>query len=104
MDLAVPIGERTDTRPIMVRRRQINPFPGIDFVEKIAVVNAVRVLFHKDKKILVQRLAGLVLGLAIYITLPLRAVAHPPVNWGNPVTPEKENFAFRTVFASRLME
>ena len=25
-------------------------------------------------------------GLSVYLTLPLRALFHPPVNWGNPVT------------------
>jgi hypothetical protein len=27
---------------------------------------------------------GLALGLAVYLYLPLRAAAHPPVNWGDP--------------------
>ncbi len=27
-------------------------------------------------------------GLTLYLTLPLRAAFHPPVNWGNPVTVE----------------
>jgi MFS family permease len=26
------------------------------------------------------------IGLLVYFTLPLRALSHPPVNWGNPVT------------------
>lgn len=34
---------------------------------------------------LAERLAGLVTGLLVYVYLPLRASAHPPVNWGNPV-------------------
>lgn len=28
-------------------------------------------------------------GLSLYLILPLRALAHPPVNWGNVVTPER---------------
>jgi hypothetical protein len=47
-------------------------------------------LFSKDKRGLTRHLAGMALGLMIYLTLPLRALAHPPVNWGNPVT--LENF------------
>jgi hypothetical protein len=31
-------------------------------------------------------LAGLVLGLSVYLYLPLRAAADPPVNWGDPET------------------
>lgn len=33
-----------------------------------------------------RQLAGLAAGLLIYLTIPLRALAQPPVNWGNPVT------------------
>jgi hypothetical protein len=32
-------------------------------------------------------IVGLVLGLAVYLYLPLRAAADPPVNWGDPQTP-----------------
>ncbi len=32
------------------------------------------------------RLTGLGVGLLAYLSLPLRALSHPPVNWGNPVT------------------
>ena len=32
-------------------------------------------------------LAWFGIGLCIYLVLPLRALANPPVNWGNPVTP-----------------
>jgi hypothetical protein len=35
---------------------------------------------------LAQRLAGLLAGLLIYLSLPLRALTRPPVNWGNPAT------------------
>ncbi len=33
-----------------------------------------------------RRLTGLGIGLLAYLTLPLRALSHPPVNWGNPLT------------------
>ena len=32
---------------------------------------------------------GLVLGLAAYLYLPIRAVANPPINWGDPRTPAR---------------
>lgn len=32
------------------------------------------------------RLLGVLLGLLVYVVLPLRARTEPPVNWGNPVT------------------
>jgi hypothetical protein len=36
------------------------------------------------------RQAGMALiGLSPYLILPLRALSNPPVNWGNPVTPER---------------
>jgi hypothetical protein len=39
-----------------------------------------------DGRSLFRRLAWLGVGLLVYLTLPLRALFHPPVNWGNPVT------------------
>lgn len=36
-----------------------------------------------------RQLLGLGAGLCIYLTLPLRALTNPPVNWGNAVTPER---------------
>jgi hypothetical protein len=33
-----------------------------------------------------RQVLGLALGLCIYLVLPLRALAHPPVNWGNPAS------------------
>ena len=35
---------------------------------------------------LLMRLLGLLVGSFIYIVLPIRALSHPPINWGNPVT------------------
>jgi hypothetical protein len=45
-----------------------------------------------DGRSLFRRLAWLGMGLLVYLSLPLRAVFHPPVNWGNPVT--LENFGW----------
>ena len=39
-----------------------------------------------DARSLSRRLMGLGTGLLAYLILPLRALAYPPVNWGNPVT------------------
>ncbi len=33
-----------------------------------------------------RRLAWMGVGLLVYLTLPMRALQHPPINWGNPVT------------------
>ena len=38
---------------------------------------------------LVRQLAWLVIGSSLYLTLPLRALTHPPINWGNPITPAR---------------
>ena len=35
--------------------------------------------------VLMRRLSWMCAGLLIYLTLPLRAGSHPPVNWGNPI-------------------
>jgi len=40
-----------------------------------------------DAGALARQLAGLGAGLLLYLTLPLRALGQPPVNWGNAVTP-----------------
>ena len=42
-----------------------------------------------DGTSLSMQLAGLGMGLLLYLTIPLRALIHPPVNWGNPITPER---------------
>jgi hypothetical protein len=39
-----------------------------------------------DLRSLFRRLGWIVIGISVYLTLPLRALSHPPVNWGNPVT------------------
>ncbi len=39
-----------------------------------------------DSPSLGRQLLGIVIGLSPYLILPLRALAHPPVNWGNPIT------------------
>ncbi len=38
---------------------------------------------------LIRQLVWLAIGLLIYLTLPLRALTNPPVNWGNPITPKR---------------
>jgi hypothetical protein len=40
---------------------------------------------HLDGRSILRRLTWLVFGLMVYLTLPLRALSQPPVNWGNPV-------------------
>ncbi|HSB00612.1 MAG TPA: DUF2723 domain-containing protein [Anaerolineales bacterium] len=35
---------------------------------------------------LLYRIVGMSAGLLVYLTLPIRALQHPPINWGNPVT------------------
>ncbi|MDX1377701.1 MAG: DUF2723 domain-containing protein, partial [Anaerolineales bacterium] len=35
---------------------------------------------------IIRQLVWIILGLSLYLILPLRAVAAPPVNWGNPIT------------------
>ena len=42
-------------------------------------------LIHPPAQLGKRGLACL-LGLALYLTLPLRAAFQPPLNWGNPVT------------------
>lgn len=39
-----------------------------------------------DIAALVRGGGGLAAGLLVYTALPLRALAHPPINWGNPAT------------------
>ncbi len=39
-----------------------------------------------DGRSLLRQMIWLGVGLLVYLTLPLRALSHPPVNWGNPVT------------------
>ena len=35
---------------------------------------------------LTRQLVWFAIGLSLYLTLPLRALTNPPVNWGNPIT------------------
>jgi hypothetical protein len=39
-----------------------------------------------DFRSLLRRMLWGGIGLLVYITLPLRALSNPPINWGNPVT------------------
>jgi hypothetical protein len=43
-------------------------------------------LFYGDLRKIVLRFTGVLCGTLLYFTLPLRALANPPVNWGNPST------------------
>lgn len=38
---------------------------------------------------LTRQLVWFAIGLSLYLTLPLRALTNPPVNWGNPITLER---------------
>jgi len=40
-----------------------------------------------DKDALRRQLGWFGIGLSVYIVLPIRALAQPSVNWGNPITP-----------------
>ena len=42
-----------------------------------------------DTSALLRQLVGLATGLSLYLILPVRALANPPVNWGNAVTPAR---------------
>ncbi len=42
-----------------------------------------------DAASLRRQVAWFGVGLSLYLIIPLRALAHPPVNWGNAVTPER---------------
>jgi hypothetical protein len=42
--------------------------------------------WHLDIRGLSRQLIWMGTGLLVYLAIPLRALVHPPVNWGNPVT------------------
>jgi len=41
---------------------------------------------HPRLPFLLRRIAWMGAGLLVYLTLPLRALQNPPINWGNPAT------------------
>ncbi|MGB8212196.1 MAG: DUF2723 domain-containing protein [Anaerolineales bacterium] len=43
-------------------------------------------IWRLDIRALARRLIWMGVGLLVYLTIPLRALFHPPVNWGNPVS------------------
>ena len=45
-----------------------------------------KIKWQLNGRSLFRRLAWVLIGLLVYLTLPLRALSHPPVNWGNPIT------------------
>lgn len=47
-----------------------------------------------------RRLTWLAIGLLMYLTLPLRALSQPPVNWGNPLKSD----GFRWLISGRLYQ
>ena len=60
--------------------------------QKADVSGAAQRWFEKirlDNAALRRQLTWFGIGLSIYLILPLRALAQPPVNWGNPVTLER---------------
>ena len=38
-----------------------------------------------DYHTLLRRIIWIGIGLLVYLTLPLRSLSHPPINWGNPI-------------------
>lgn len=42
-----------------------------------------------DLSSLARQLLGFGVGLCLYLILPLRALTNPPVNWGNPISPDR---------------
>jgi hypothetical protein len=44
---------------------------------------------HWNRASFLNQLSMFVLGVSLYLLLPLRAMTHPPVNWGNVVSPER---------------
>ncbi|MDD2923360.1 MAG: DUF2723 domain-containing protein [Anaerolineales bacterium] len=63
---------------------------GLGMGNHITIIFLLPLLFHKEKKVLLRRFAGIALGSLVYLALPLRAMSNPPVNWGDPTT--FENF------------
>jgi len=45
-------------------------------------------IWRLDGNSICKQLIGFGIGLSIYLIIPLRGLAHSPVNWGKPVTPE----------------
>jgi hypothetical protein len=48
--------------------------------------NGLGTAWQMDIQGLLRRLTWLGMGLLVYLTLPLRSLSHPPINWGNPIT------------------
>jgi len=42
--------------------------------------------WHLDWRSLIRRITWVGIGLLVYLSLPVRALSKPPINWGNPVT------------------
>ena len=52
----------------------------------ISSENSLGAGWRLDIRGFLHRLAWLGTGLLVYLTIPLRSLARPPINWGNPVT------------------
>ncbi len=51
-----------------------------------AVYLLLRSLIDRKWKVWSPQLIAILIGLSVYLVLPLRASAAPPINWGNPIT------------------
>jgi hypothetical protein len=66
-----------------------NHLTSLFFVPAVLVAAVWRGGWQFDWRSLLRSLAWLGAGLLVYLSLPLRALSNPPVNWGNPVTPRR---------------
>lgn len=57
-------------------------------IRKSATLDTIQAVrrWQLDKGSLLRRFAWLGAGLLVYLSLPLRALSNPPLNWGDPVT------------------
>ena len=66
-----------------------NHLTSLFFVPPVMVTAAWRGGWKFAWRSLLRSLAWLGVGLLVYLSLPLRALSNPPVNWGNPITPRR---------------
>jgi hypothetical protein len=45
--------------------------------------------FRLERGATLRQLAMFGVGLSIYLIIPIRALANPPINWGNSITPAR---------------
>jgi len=72
------------------------------FVQSSGILpgTSLKASWRLDIRGLLNRLIWLGIGLLAYLSLPLRALANPPINWGNPATP----FGFVWLVSGRLYQ